>query len=471
MVDLTIMTPIGSRHLILFCVLAATCATAIDAQPVLKITAPASGVTVSPGQTITVSVSARGTVKNVFVIGWDPIGASQAPSAPPYNFTIEIPEKIRPGEYLLTAVGVSESGPVESESITIDVERPDKPVSLWVWPSAVEENIGESSLLQVEGTYADGTSADLTNSRRTIFVSDAPAIATVDQQGRVTAVASGSATILVNGSAKVPVTVKPAMTLVPLRMVLRPSQKQHYFARRADYSVPSVVWSIRPVGLGTISDSGDYIAPASVEAPQRVLVIAKDTSNDAIYAMAEIHVEPDAASRPARSSCDELPVRLKQGTALKMVDPVPDLLYGNSLITDAEVLGFGGSPAHGLAADGVSTVVMWLKANFVGERLQLSVLNEAGVVSGSTSEDGALGEIPNTDSGSTLAFKAFNFVPGQVTVAAVQTNEGPLAFALYRAPSDFVRFAADENKGSRGLTFRIQSLDLPCYSFTWPPVQ
>jgi hypothetical protein len=99
----------------------AACALAgfLAAQPSLRITSPADGTTAHPGELLTVTVDVsppEGVFRSVYVVGVDPIGNSKERlTAPPYRFTIEIPNGITPGSYYLTAMGFTLSGqPVAS---------------------------------------------------------------------------------------------------------------------------------------------------------------------------------------------------------------------------------------------------------------------------------------------------------------------------------------------------------------------
>src|SRR6266446_603399 len=99
-------------------------------QPSLQITAPATGTVVSPGQTLSVSVtSPAGLVfSEVVVIGEYPIGMSALATSVPAQISVAIPSAIACGSHMLTAEGTTTSGQnAESVSIMIDVERPDFP--------------------------------------------------------------------------------------------------------------------------------------------------------------------------------------------------------------------------------------------------------------------------------------------------------------------------------------------------------
>src|SRR5579864_7286671 len=78
------------------------------AQPSLRITSPAEGTVVRPGDSLTMTVEASppGAFQLVFVGGSEPISYSKEKlTSPPYRFTIQIPSRIRPDKYALTAAG------------------------------------------------------------------------------------------------------------------------------------------------------------------------------------------------------------------------------------------------------------------------------------------------------------------------------------------------------------------------------
>jgi hypothetical protein len=185
----------------------------LAAQPTLRITSPKDGAVVHPGQSLIVTVdgSPAGAFQQVIIAARDPIGGSRPLMAPPYQFTIQIPSRISPGRYALTADGMTAPGQgATSDPISIVVERADTPLSLRVEPSLLRMSAGQKGYLRVVGVFGDGTTSDLTKSSRTVYISDKVGVATVQAQGIVTAVASGSAKIIItNGNAKfdVPVTV------------------------------------------------------------------------------------------------------------------------------------------------------------------------------------------------------------------------------------------------------------------------
>ena len=131
-----------------------------------------------------------------------------------------------------------------------------------------------------------------------------------------------------------------------------------------------------------------------------------------------------------------------------LLDPVPDLLSEDRVTTKAAVLAVKGRDVQGVAADGVSEVVIRIPAAQPGEQVTVTVLTDAEppVPSTSANEDGALG-----------ATGATEFTSATVTVTAEGTNRGPMAFAVYRAPLDFPRSSVDDSaKTFRDVHLRIR---------------
>ncbi len=177
---------------------------ALSAQPSLRITSPADGTTVHPGDSLTVAVTASPTEDSflgVFIGAPDPLGVPFSKvnrAQPPFRFTIEVPRDTRPTAYALTAGGVTASRQfVYSTPIEILVERADSPVSIDVYPVIADFTMDQKRYFSVTGRYADKTEADLSQSSRIKYVSEDPEIATVDAQGIVSPVAPGKTRITI----------------------------------------------------------------------------------------------------------------------------------------------------------------------------------------------------------------------------------------------------------------------------------
>jgi len=132
--------------------------------------------------------------------------------------------------------------------------------------------------------------------------------------------------------------------------------------------------------------------------------------------------------------------------AVNLVDPVPGLLNGSSITTDVNQLASSGRIVAGVAADGVTEVLVQIQANNVGDQFALTVFNDQNQQSISADEDGALGNPGDV-----------TFSLSQITASAVLTPQGAMAFAVYRAPIDFPR-ATGQDAGAtmRSVSIQVQ---------------
>ncbi|HEV2176345.1 MAG TPA: hypothetical protein VGW33_03965 [Terriglobia bacterium] len=113
---------------------------------------------------------------------------------------------------------------------------------------------------------------------------------------------------------------------------------------------------------------------------------------------------------------------------LTLLDPVPGLLSGAAVTTNDNILATKGRKVQGAGADGATEMVLRIPTRSAGDQFTITVENDQHQQSSSAAEDGALGAIGST-----------SFTLSQLTVAAVATSKGPMAFAIYLAPVDFPR--------------------------------
>ena len=265
----------------------------LHAQPSLQMTSPADGTVVSPGQSVTVTVSASGTFLQVFLVGGGPLGFSRSLSAPPYDFTLTIPSNIRPDKYAVTAVGAYAQGQsVTSLPITLVVEPTTTPQSYRTEPETLNDlSVGVKAPLRVIGRFTDGSTANVTFSARTTYSTSDPGVATVDSRGIVTAVAPGKATILVSGSAGVPVSVLQPVAVVPKSANLYGGQSEQFVSQVRMEGDRSVTWSLTPA-VGSVSSGGVYTAPPSIASTQQITIRATSVSDNTKSAAATITLYP-----------------------------------------------------------------------------------------------------------------------------------------------------------------------------------
>lgn len=134
---------------------------------------------------------------------------------------------------------------------------------------------------------------------------------------------------------------------------------------------------------------------------------------------------------------------------LTLLDPIPSLLKGSGVTTNVNVLATKGRMVEGTAADAASELVLRIPANSVGEQFTITVINDQGQQSTSSIEDGGLGAIGTT-----------SFTASQLTVTAVSTTSGPMAFAIYGSPLDFPRPEdQDVNSSERFISLQVLALD------------
>ena len=175
----------------------------------LRILSPASDSVVRPGQMVTISVAADASVEKLALIGQHPLGVGRIVSggAPgivtrgqgefrPIQFSLLIPVDTQPGIYRVTAMGRVSGDDIESEAVTVDVEKSEEPRSIRTEPAVIHfEHVGDQIPVRVLGTFADDSREELTKSSKTTFTSADPRVATVTAGGVVTAVGPGKTSI------------------------------------------------------------------------------------------------------------------------------------------------------------------------------------------------------------------------------------------------------------------------------------
>jgi Bacterial Ig-like domain (group 2) len=184
---------------LLSCLFAALICCVPQSSAQLQITSPTRGTIVNPGQTLSVTVTSSGNAifTNVGVIAQNPIGLSDVATSLPAQFSLAIPADIALRSYMLTAMGTTSSGQsVHSETILVDVERPDLPTSLATLLSSFSfQSLGEQVPIILTAKFSDGSVLDITESSYVTYASSDTTIATVNRHGMVTSVGAGSATV------------------------------------------------------------------------------------------------------------------------------------------------------------------------------------------------------------------------------------------------------------------------------------
>ncbi len=182
---------------------------------------------------------------------------------------------------------------VRSDPITVDVERPDAPLTLTARPSAFHFlTVGQKGLIGVAGTFADGTTTNLTRSTLTTYRSGG--IVTAGAFGDVTATSFGKdnhSILMRDLSASIPVTIDPPLTIVPPQVTIYAGQKQRFTAQPTGSGKPPIAWSIEPA-LGSIDGTGLYTAPSSIPVKQIVTVTAVNAADTTQIVRASVTLSP-----------------------------------------------------------------------------------------------------------------------------------------------------------------------------------
>jgi hypothetical protein len=248
--------------------LLAAAITPLEAQMSVQIVSPTAGTVVNPGQTINITVNVTGGQPSSVIVLGDRFELAAQTSSAPYQLQLTVPSSVGSVGRLDISAGaiIGPGNIVYSDSVSLDVERPDAPVSISVdGSSLVFDKPGQRQPLLVWGKYADGTTVDITQSSLTTYAvqpSFSPAPVTVSSSGQVTSVAVGSGRVVVNGTYFIPVTVNPPIAVVPNQYQLYPSQQQQFFANVNPVLNlgAAVTWSLSPA-IGNIDATGVYTAP------------------------------------------------------------------------------------------------------------------------------------------------------------------------------------------------------------------
>ncbi len=171
-------------------------------------------------------------------------------------------------------------------------------------------------------------------------------------------------------------------------------------------------------------------------------------------------------SQPPFTLADQITVTAPV-LAIILVDPVPDLVNGNAVKTSSQLQSLltKGRAVSGVAADGVTQLVVRIDTDSPGHQFTATLLDDQGLSGPNiiASEDGALDSPGGT-----------SFSSGQLTVTAgaADSNGTAHAFAVYRAPVDFARptgsgfksgtcqgsTKTDDQLGCRAVSLQIQDI-------------
>jgi len=131
--------------------------------------------------------------------------------------------------------------------------------------------------------------------------------------------------------------------------------------------------------------------------------------------------------------------------SIQVVDPVPDLLDGTKTTSNFERLSRGGRTIAAVSADGVTTVLVKIRAQQVGQSFLVQIKSN-GCDGGAIGDVcGKLGLVGNSPSSSFI------------TSVAQNTSDGAMAFALYQVPKDFSWKTEHQSLSYRNVDIEISS--------------
>ena len=165
----------------------------------IQVVSPENGLVVNAGGALTVTVRAPpSTFQSISIVGDGPFALSTSLTAPPYQYSYPIPADFASGSYRFKAAGATASGEtVYSDSIEVDIERPDDARKLQSEFLTLTFGDQKDLPLVIWGVFPDGSKIDVTRSKRMTYTSDRPAVAAVSSEGAVSAVGAGKARITV----------------------------------------------------------------------------------------------------------------------------------------------------------------------------------------------------------------------------------------------------------------------------------
>ena len=141
--------------------------------------------------------------------------------------------------------------------------------------------------------------------------------ATLNGQQTVTVIATSQADNGQSASATIALAIpgpQPQITVSvsPLETALYGGQSQQFNANVTNATNTAVTWSISPAGVGTLSTTGLYTAPASVTTQQTLTITATSQANSAFSASASIDLDPTVCAANGYSYVRQIVINSSQ---------------------------------------------------------------------------------------------------------------------------------------------------------------
>lgn len=181
--------------------------------PALRIMSPLSGQSFPTGSTVSVKVEVGSPgqfTEGIYIFGALLRQGHNLMQSAPFETSFTVPAETTPGLYQIVAAGVSTTGVVESQPVSLRINSGYSFESLLVEPLAVElRYAGDRAALQVRGRTVEGRTVYLTKDTKLVGTIENNKIAAYEK-GAVVAVGPGSTTLRVGYAQHVvelPVTV------------------------------------------------------------------------------------------------------------------------------------------------------------------------------------------------------------------------------------------------------------------------
>ena len=154
-----------------------------------------SSTTVSPGETLLVTLKSPTNVRFVVVAVISELGILPA-STLPATVPVHIPDDMRPGKYAISAMGRTVANEQVIVGAELLVERTEIPTKLSTRYSECRfMTLGNELPLSIQAELPGGEVVDVTQSSNITYSSSDPRVASVDENGIVMAVSAGNATL------------------------------------------------------------------------------------------------------------------------------------------------------------------------------------------------------------------------------------------------------------------------------------
>lgn len=166
----------------------------------LAIASPAPNTTIQPGEALTIVLTSPAglTFSKVALPSFSEGGSLTIGDSVPFSATVIIPADTPAGIYQLGGSGITSTGQSHDVvPVTLFIERGDRPVALGTDDSPLPLSYpGQQTSMRFHATFADGNTLDVTKSSRIAYATSNDRIVTIDDHATVTAVGTGTATLL-----------------------------------------------------------------------------------------------------------------------------------------------------------------------------------------------------------------------------------------------------------------------------------